>query len=92
MFLKVRRHKHEEEIASLGDSGSRAGERWLLLLSLASPPGASCSLSAAMPAASLQSLHHRARDVRGTGSTGRALRSTAAVVIENAGASVAEVT
>ena len=84
MFLKVRRHKHEEEIATLGDPGSHAGERWLLLLSLAPPPGASCSVPTALPAASLQSLHNRARDVRGTGSTGRAIRSTAAVVIGNA--------
>jgi hypothetical protein len=80
MFLVVRRHNHEEDVAHSGDTHSQPQQCWLLLLQLAAPPGsASCGLPSA--AASLQSLRDRTGHVWAAGGTGSAIRAAAAMVI-----------
>jgi hypothetical protein len=79
MFVKVRRHNHEEDVAHRGDSYPLPKQCWLLLLQLASPPGPGCGMPPA--AASLQSLRDRAGHVWCAGSAGSALRTASAMVI-----------
>lgn len=89
---RVRRHKHEEDVAFFGDSCSHAEQSRLLLLPMAvpnagAPAGGSlssaCIYGASMPGASarLQSLHDRTGGVRSARGARCALCAAAAVVI-----------
>lgn len=79
MFVNVRRHNHEEDVAHRGDSHSQPNQCWLLLLQLASPTCPGCGLPPA--AASLQSLRDRAGHVRCAGCASSPLRAATTMVI-----------
>ncbi|HVT29716.1 MAG TPA: hypothetical protein VHE81_16985 [Lacipirellulaceae bacterium] len=87
---RVRRHKHEEDVAFFGDSSSHAEQSWLLLLPVAlsnagAPTGGRVP-SAGMPGSSagLQPLHDGTGDLRCTSGACGAVRTAAAMVMGSA--------
>jgi hypothetical protein len=83
ILFQVRRHKHEEDVATRGASCSHALDCRLLLLSLASPAGAlPAALPPTMPTAlpAGQPVRNSAGYIWCTGCSGRAVFAAAAMV------------